>query len=70
MSCLTKEGADMEQGAALKTNGEDLGGAVGREERTNLPGSLAQESILAERCSHYTRTNYGGDQPEKNNLVN
>ena len=45
----------MEQGAALKTNGEDLGGAIGREERTNLPGSLAL------REAHTTRKDPGPD---------
>lgn len=36
--------------AALRTNGEDVGGAHKWEETTNLPGSLALKSILAERC--------------------
>lgn len=48
MSCLTAGSLDKEQGAALKTNLEDLGGASKREETTDLSGSLALESILNE----------------------
>lgn len=53
MSCLTAGSLDKEQGAALKTNLEDLGGASRREEMNNLPGLLELESILAERCVHH-----------------
>ena len=48
MNCLKTGGPDEERGATLKTNQEE---ANGRAERTNLPGSLALESILAERCT-------------------
>lgn len=41
---------EKELGAALKANQEDLGEAGIREETTKLPGSLAPESLLAERC--------------------
>ena len=44
-SCLTAGSPD----EALKANQEHLGEARGREEMTNLPESLALESILAER---------------------
>ena len=52
MSCLTAGGPDKEQGAALKANREDLGGAHRREEMTNLPESLALKPILVEKCAH------------------
>ena len=48
-SCLTAGGPAREQGAALKTHPEELGGANKREETTNLLGSLVLESALAER---------------------
>ena len=56
MSCLIEGGSDKDRGAALKTNWEDLGGASRREETTNCPGSLALESILAERRAPPKRT--------------
>ena len=37
-----------ESGAALKTKGENLGGASKREEMTNHPDSLVLESNVAE----------------------
>lgn len=46
----------MGPGEALKINREDLGGANRREEMTNLPESLAPESILAERCTTWKDT--------------
>ena len=46
MSCLIAGGPDKEPDAALKPDQEDLGA-------TNLPGSLALESILAERRAHH-----------------
>ena len=53
MSCLTTGSPDKEQGAALKTNGENLEGATRKEEVTYLPGPLALESVLAERCTQH-----------------
>lgn len=48
VSFLITGDPDKGHGAALKINREDLRG-VSRKETTNLPGSLALESILAER---------------------
>lgn len=62
MSCLTKGGPDKEHGDALKTNLEDLGGANRGQETTDFPGSLALESVLAERCAHISRKDPGSDQ--------
>ena len=53
MSCLTTGGPDKGHGAGLKTNQEDLGGDSRREEMASLPGSLALESILAERYARH-----------------
>ena len=61
MTCLRAGGPDKECGATLKTNQEDLGGANRREEITNLPESLALESILAERCTGH-KTDPESDQ--------
>lgn len=41
---------DGELGATLKMHQEDGGVVRRRKERTNLPASLALESILPERC--------------------
>lgn len=52
MSFFTTGDPDKEEGASLKSNQENMEGAqIRREERTNLPASLAPESILAERCA-------------------
>lgn len=45
VTSLKIRGPDKEQGAAPKTNWEDLGGASRREKMTNLPAFLALESI-------------------------
>lgn len=50
----------MECSAASKTNKEELGGAEKREEVTNLPESLALESIWL-RDTHVTK-----NDPESN----
>ena len=47
MSCLTAGGPDKEHSPALKATGRIW------KEATNLPGSLALESILAERCMRH-----------------
>ena len=53
VTCLTAGAPDKGQDAARKAHREDLGRASRREETTNLPGSLALESTLAERCTHH-----------------
>ena len=61
LSWLTTGGSDKEQGAALKINGENLGGASRRKETTNLPESLVPESSWL-RDTHATRKDPESDQ--------
>ena len=53
MSWLTIGAPKKERGATLKNNQEDLEGAGGRAGMTDLPGFLALESTLAERCMYH-----------------
>ena len=62
VTSLKIRGPDKEQGAAPKTNWEDLGGASRGKEMTNVPESLVLESILAKRCTCISRKDPGPGQ--------